>query len=178
MKVLPRKGRICRFESVPVLKTIDNMEITLYRTWKKDGYTIGRLFVNGKFLCNTLEDKDRNLYQGMSEEEIRRIKVYSETAIPYGRYRITLHRQSPKYAKKKAFQSINGYMPHLLNVPGFSGILIHPGNWPTDSAGCILPGENKVKGGVVNSTMWFWKLYDKMKAADENGEEIWITIQP
>lgn len=154
------------------------MEITLYRTWKKDGYTIGRLFVNGKFLCNTLEDRDRNLYQGMSEEEIRRIKVYGETCVPYGRYRITLHRQSPKYAKKKAFQSINGYMPYLLNVPGFSGILIHPGNWPTDSAGCILPGENKVKGAVVNSTMWFWKLYDKMKAADEAGEEIWITIQP
>lgn len=154
------------------------MELSLYRKWKKDTYTIGILYVNGKRFCETLEDRDRNLYQGMSLEDIQRIKVYSETCIPYGRYRITLHRQSPKYAKKKAFQSINGYMPYLLNVPGFSGVLIHPGNWPSDSAGCILPGENKVKGAVVNSTTWFWKLYELMNAADKRGEEIWISIEP
>ena len=154
------------------------MELTLYRKWKKDTYTIGILYVNGKRFCETLEDRDRGLYQGMDEEWIREKKVYGETCVPYGRYRITLHRKSPKYSKKKAFQKIDGYMPCLLNVPGFSGILIHPGNWPKDSCGCILVGENKVKGGVANSTVWFWRLYDLMKAADEKGEEIWITIQP
>lgn len=154
------------------------MNITLYRKWKKDTYTIGQLYVDGKYFCNTIEDKDRNLYQGMSEDEIRRIKVYGETAIPYGRYRISMHRKSPKYSKKKAYAKCEGYVPYLRNVPGFDGILIHIGNWASDSCGCILVGENKVKGGVVNSTVWFWKLYDMMKAADEKGEEIWITIQP
>lgn len=154
------------------------MNITLYRKWKKDTYTIGQLYVDGKFFCNTIEDKDRNLYQGMSEDEIRRIKVYGQTAIPFGRYRISMHRKSPKYSKKKAYAKCEGYVPYLLNVPGFEGILIHIGNWASDSCGCILVGENKVKGGVVNSTVWFWKLYDMMKAADEKGEEIWITIQP
>lgn len=154
------------------------MNLTLYRTWKKDTYTIGRLFINGEFFCNTIEDKDRNLYQGMSEDEIREKKVWGETAIPYGRYRISMHRKSPKYSKKKAYAKCEGYVPYLMNVPAFEGILIHIGNWASDSCGCILVGENKVKGGVVNSTVWFWKLYNLMKAADEAGEEIWITIQP
>ena len=154
------------------------MEISLYRTWKKDTYTIGRMFINGHFFCNTIEDKDRDLYQGMSEDEIDRIKVYGETAIPYGRYRVSMKRKSPKFSQKKQYAKCGGYVPYLMNVPGFSGILIHIGNWATDSAGCILVGENKVKGGVVNSTVWFWRLYDILKAADDAGEEIWITIQP
>lgn len=154
------------------------MELTLYRTWKKDKYTIGRLFINGEFFCNTCEDRDRNLYQGMGKEEIQKKKVYCETAIPYGRYRISMHRKSPKYSKKKAYEKCEGYVPYLMNVPAFEGILIHIGNWASDSCGCILVGENKVKGAVVNSTVWFWKLYDILKAADERGEQIWITIQP
>ena len=152
------------------------MELTLDRKWRKDTYSIGRLFINGQFFCNTIEDKDRNLYQGMALEDIKRIKVYSETAIPYGRYRISMKRKSPKFSQKKQYQKCDGYLPYLRDVPGFSGVLIHIGNWASDSAGCILVGENKVKGGVVNSTLWFWKLYDILKAADERGEEIWITI--
>ena len=153
------------------------MELTLDRKWRKEKYSIGNLYVDGKYFCNTVEDKDRDLYQGMEAEWIKQKKVYCETAIPYGRYRITMHRKSPKYSQKKAYERCGGYVPALLNVPGFSGILIHIGNWPEDSAGCILVGENKVKGGVVNSTLWFWKLYELMKAADERGEEIWITIR-
>ena len=153
------------------------MELTLERKYRKDAYTIGKLYINGKYFCDTVEDKDRDLYQGMSLEDIERVKVYGETAIPYGRYRITMKRKSPKYSKKKQYAKCEGYLPCLLNVPGFSGILIHVGNWATDSCGCILPGENKVKGGVANSTVWFWKLYELLKEADERGEEIWITIQ-
>lgn len=152
------------------------MELTLDRKWRKDTYSIGRLFINGQFFSNTIEDKDRNLYQGMALEEIKRIKVYGETAIPYGRYRISMKRKSPKYSQKKQYEKCGGYLPYLRDVPGFSGVLIHIGNWASDSAGCILVGENKVKGGVVNSTLWFWKLYDILKAADDRGEEIWITI--
>ena len=152
------------------------MEITLERRWRLPRYSIGRLYINGKYFCNTLEDRDRELYQGMSEETIREKKVYCETAIPYGRYRITLQVQSPKYSKKLQYKRCNGYLPRLLNVPGFDGILMHIGNYPKDSCGCILVGENTKKGAVLNSTTWFWKLYDILKQADKKGEEIWITI--
>lgn len=154
------------------------MELTLVRKYKKKGYTIGELLINGKFFCSTAEDQDRNLYQGMSLDWIAREKVYGETAIPYGRYRITLKVQSPKYKNRKQYAFCKGYLPRLLNVPGFDGILIHIGNYPKDTYGCILPGLNKVKGGVVESTVWFKKLYEVLKKADERGEEIWITIQP
>ncbi len=153
------------------------LELTLHRKWKKDKYSIGNLYVDGKFFCNTLEDKDRNLFQGMSENDIMKRKVYGETAIPYGRYRITLKVQSPKYSKKKQYEKCNGYLPRLLNVPCWEGVLLHIGNYPADTAGCILVGKNEVKGAVVNSTTYFWKLYDILKKADEEGKEIWITIQ-
>lgn len=152
------------------------MELTLDRKWRKEGYSIGILYIDGKRFCETVEDKDRNLYQGMGKEEIAKKKVYCETAIPFGRYRISMKRKSPKYSAKKQYEKCGGYVPYLRDVPGFSSILIHIGNWPTDSCGCILVGENKVKGGVVNSTKWFWKLYDLLKSADDRGEEIWITI--
>lgn len=152
------------------------MQLTLERRWRKDTYTIGRLFIDGELFCNTIEDKDRELYQGMPEAIIRQEKVYGETAIPYGRYRVTMKVQSPKFANSKKYAKCKGYIPRLLDVPGFSGILIHIGNYAKDSYGCILVGENTKKGAVLNSTTWFWKLYDKLKEADDRGEPIWITI--
>lgn len=158
-------------------KTMNTLELTLHRKWKKDNYTIGNLYIDDEFFCNTLEDKDRNLFQGMSKSDIEKRKVYSKTAIPYGRYRITLKVQSPKYSKKKQYEKCNGYLPRLLNVPCFEGVLLHIGNFPQDSAGCILLGKNEIKGAVVNSTTYFWKLYDILKKADDEGKQIWITIQ-
>lgn len=154
------------------------MEITVIRRWKKDTYTIGDLYIDGKWFCNTIEDKDRNLYQGMSLEWIKELKVYGQSAIPYGRYKITMKIQSPKYANSKQYEKCNGYIPRLENVPGFDGILCHIGNTAKDSYGCILLGENKVKGMVVNSTTFFWKFYDILKKADDEGKDIYITIQP
>lgn len=154
------------------------MELRLHRKWRKDGYSIGRLFVNNEYFCNTCEDTDRGLSSDMTTKEIEERKKKGITAIPYGRYEITLKMQSAKYKDKKAYQSIKGYLPRLKNVKGYSGILIHIGNFPKDTDGCILVGENKVKGGVCNSTIWFWKLYDLLKAAADNGEKIWITIEP
>lgn len=154
------------------------MELTLHRKWKKDGYSIGILYVDGVRFCDTLEDTDRGLDQSMTTKEIEEKKVYGETAIPYGRYEITMKVQSPKYKAYKQYQKCKGYLPRLKNVKGYSGVLIHIGNWPKDSAGCILVGKNEVKGAVVNSTYWFWKLYDILKAASDKGEKIWITIKP
>jgi hypothetical protein len=113
-------------------------------------YTIGSLYVDGEYFCDTLEDTDRGLTQEMPLEEIRRIKIPHETAIPTGVYRVIVN-MSP--AKKRM-------LPRLLDVPGFSGILIHRGNTKNDSSGCILVGENKVKGKVINSTQYEKKLVE------------------
>lgn len=154
------------------------MEITIIRQYPKDTYTIGNLFLNGKWFCNTIEDKDRKLYQGQSLEYIRQTKVYAETAIPYGRYRVTLNVQSPKFSTYKKYEFCKGYLPRLLNVPGFEGILIHIGNKATQSAGCILVGINREKGKVLDSEKTFKALYQILDEANKKGEEIWVTIQP
>lgn len=97
-------------------------------------YTIGRMLINGKYFCDTLEDQVRDL---TSEK-----KVYSKTAIPAGEYEVRVT-WSPKFKRN---------LPLLLGVPYFSGIRIHRGNKADDTSGCILVGENKVKGMVINST--------------------------
>jgi len=148
------------------------MELKLIRRWKKAGYTIGELYVDGVWFSNTLEDRDRGLTQDMPLSEIKKRKVPNETAIPTGVYEVTLKTQSQKFKDKINYQFCKGYLPRLKNVPGYSGILIHIGNWASDSAGCILVGENKVKGGVVNSVATFQRLYKILQEADK----ITITI--
>lgn len=152
------------------------MELLLERKFKKSEYTIGRLYIDGKFFCNTIEDTDRGLTQTTPLDEIRRIKVYSRTAIPTGYYKITLDIVSPKYSKKQQYKAIDGKLPRLLDVPGFEGILIHIGNTASDSAGCILVGHNKVRGQVVNSTSTFNELYSLLLDRKRKGEEIFIKI--
>lgn len=135
------------------------MELILKRIALKETYTIGHLYVDGKYFCDTCEDKVRDL--------VKEQKVYGETAIPYGKYQICLS-ISPKFKR---------LLPKLLNVPHFEGILIHRGNTAADSAGCILVGENKEIGKVLNSTVTEQKLVDLMKRAKDKSEDIWITIQ-
>lgn len=154
------------------------MRLTLFRKYKKKDYTIGNLYVDGKFFCSTLEDTDRELYQGQGEKYILKHKVYGETAIPYGTYKITLDVVSPKFSKKAQYKQINGKLPRLLDVPGFDAVLLHIGNYPEDTQGCILVGENRVKGAVINSAKTFWTLYELMLKAKERGEEILISIMP
>lgn len=150
-----------------------NMELRLERKYKKERYTIGNLYVDGKFFCDTIEDRDRGLRQDMPLATNKRLKVKNETAIPTGRYRVTLGVKSPKMSQRPAYDFCNGYVPRLVNVPAFDGILIHIGNTEKDSAGCIIVGENKVKGKVINSTETFRRLYDVLKKA--NGL-IYITV--
>lgn len=156
---------------------MEPLELLLDRKWKKDDYTIGRLFIDGEFFCNTLEDTDRGLSSEMTAEQIRKVKIQSKTAIPTGRYQITLAVQSPRFKDKKAYRFCEGYLPRLQAVKGYAGVLIHIGNYPKDTDGCILVGENKIKGAVVNSTVWFERLYKILKAVDDAGREIWITIR-
>ena len=74
-------------------------------------------------------------------------------------------------------QFCQAYMPRLLNVPGYDGVLIHPGNSASDTEGCIIPGKNDKVGWVSNSTNYFKELYNKMKIASKSrGEKITIEI--
>ena len=152
------------------------MRLTLRRIAKRDTYTIGRLYIddNPKPFCDTLEDTERGLEQAMPLDMIRKIKVPKETAIPTGTYELSMNLVSPKYSKKKAFAFTGGIMPRLLNVPGWSGVLIHSGNTPKDSEGCILVGENKVKGQVINSFATFNRLWGILH--DHRDEPLTITI--
>ena len=132
------------------------MQITLLRSQTKEGATLGELLINGAHECVTLEDP------------IRPVKVYGDTCIPAGRYRVIIN-ESPRFKKR---------LPRLMDVPGFTGILIHSGNAPADTKGCILVGQQImgpafIRGGSVAMP----RLQEKIQAALDRGEEVWITIR-
>lgn len=154
------------------------LELLLDRKYKKETYTIGNLYVDGEWFCNTLEDKDRGLSQTMPLEEIKRQKVYGETAIPTGRYEVRMDIVSPKYNGVKWYKdNFGGRMPRLESVKGFAGVLIHSGNTALDSAGCILIGLNKAKGKVLDSRATFQKLWNILEKARKAGKTIYLTVQ-
>lgn len=155
------------------------MKLLLDRKWKKEEYTIGKLYVDGSPFCETLEDKDRGLKSTMPSEEIKKIKQAKVTAIPTGTYKVRMDVVSPKYSTKEWYvkNCHQARMPRVDGVPGYAGILIHPGNTSADTDGCILVGQNKVKGKVINSKETFFKLYNMMYDAYKKGESITITIK-
>ena len=153
------------------------MKLKVDRKWKKETYTIGRLYIDGQFFCNTLEDTDRGLSKNDPLVTIQKRKVYGETAIPTGIYKIDMETVSPKYNAVKWYKDLcKGKIPRLVDVPGFEGVLIHTGNTPLDTFGCILVGDNKAKGKVINSRERFKELYKKLRIAADNKEEITIEI--
>lgn len=156
----------------------DTLELLLDRKYKNETYTIGNLYVDGEWFCNTLEDKDRGLSQTMSLEEIKETKVYGETAIPTGRYEVRMDIVSPKYNGVKWYKdNFGGRMPRLESVKGFAGILIHSGNTALDSNGCILVGMNKAKGKVLDSRATFQKLWNMLEKARKAGKTIYLTVK-
>ena len=153
------------------------MKLTLKRTFKGPQYTIGKLYVNGVYECDTLEDTDRGLHETQSLLEIQSKKVYGQTAIPYGTYKIDMNTVSPKFKDRSWAKFCGGKLPRLIDVKGYEGVLIHVGNKSEDTLGCILVGENKIKGQVVNSTATFQELYSVMLKAKLLGEELSLTIE-
>jgi len=124
------------------------LNLKLKRIYLKNTYTIGKLFIDNVYFCDTVEDKYRDL------EKER--KVYGETAIPYGSYEMIL-------SKSTRFKKI---LPEILDVPYFTGIRIHSGNTSKDTEGCILVGKNKIKGGVIDSRITFNSLMKKLKGIE------------
>jgi len=135
------------------------MELKLIRKEFTDRSTIGELYVNGKFECFTVEDKDRKLESGGKKE-------YAVTAIPRGTYQV-VNSFSNRFQK---------YLPELINVPQFTGVRIHPGIKAEDSEGCILVGTTKAKDFIGNSRVAFASLFSKIKAVEKK-EKITLIIQ-
>jgi hypothetical protein len=150
------------------------MELLSQRIARRDTYTIGRLYIDGERFCDTIEDTDRGLRQDLPLSVNQAKKRRGVTAIPVGRYRVTLDVKSPKYSKKKQYDFTGGYLPRLVNVPAFDGILIHIGNTAADSEGCILVGRNTKVGMVLESTNTFKDLYARLKSATG---DIYITVK-
>lgn len=156
------------------------MILHIDRAWKSQTYTLSRLRIDGVLFWNALEDTDRGLKDSMKLSEILKIKIKGETAIPSGLYKIDMDTVSPKYSNYMKYswaKKYNGKIPRLLNVKGYEGVLIHPGNTPEDSFGCILVGKNIIKGKVTSSVaIWEQLMHSYLLPAHERKEEIYIQI--
>lgn len=141
------------------------MELLVVRYYKKPTYTIGKLFINGEYFCDTLEDTDRGLANTMPLSQIQAAKRKGTTAIPTGRYLMELT-VSPRFGRT---------LPIIIGVKGFDGIRIHRGNTHEDTEGCILVGENKAVGKVLNSANTENRLMDILQKINHT-EQIYITI--
>lgn len=150
------------------------MKLILKRINNQDNYCEGKLYIDGIYQCDVIEDTDRGLTNEMSITEIQSKKVYGETAIPKGTYQITLDVVSPKFKDRSWATFCEGKLPRLLDVPGFEGVLIHVGNEASNSLGCLLVGQKTKDGWVSNSTQTFKDLYYKLKQATD---QITITIE-
>lgn len=138
------------------------MKIKLIRKYRKETYTIGKLYVDGVYFCDTIEDRDRGLNNDMGLAEIMAKKRYGETAIPYGTYDVEIT-YSPKYKRM---------MPEIKGVKGFSGIRIHSGNTSKDTLGCLIVGKNTQVGMVTESR----KTYNALFALIKDKKDITIEI--
>lgn len=132
------------------------MELRLERAQYKPDSTIGRLYVDGRLECYTLEDG------------IRTNKVFGETAIPAGRYAVAVT-YSPHFRRN---------LPLVCDVPGFEGVRIHPGNKPADTLGCILVGRHWSEGEetITASRTAFDALFPKIRAALKDEDPVVLDV--
>ena len=140
------------------------MRITLVRIANRPTYCIGKLYIDGKWFCDVIEDVDRGLDDAMDEKEILNRKIKGETAIPTGIYQVLLT-YSPKYKR---------IMPLIANVKGYSGIRIHSGNTAKDSEGCLIVGKNTKVGMVTDSRNTYNALFKRL---NQTKGKIIIDIQ-
>ena len=141
------------------------MNLTLKRLNLTPNDTEGELYVNNVYFCKTLEDANRDLNKNGQFDNSEK-KVYGETCIPYGKYKIILS-YSPKFKRE---------LPEILEVPDFQGIRIHRGNKISDTLGCVLCGEKVKNGYLSNSTPYEIKLVELFKQAKSRNEESFIEI--
>lgn len=142
------------------------MEIQLNRKYRKSNYCIGKLYIDGNYFSDCLEDTDRGLQDSMSLSEIQKLKIKNETCIPYGIYNIVIT-YSPRFKRN---------LPLIENVKGFDGIRVHEGNTQKDTSGCLILGFNKIKGKVINSKDTVSKFISILQTALNKGEKVTLEI--
>ena len=150
-----------------IIQEVEAMEIRVKRIARKDGYTIGKMYINGAYFCDTLEDTDRGLKDTMQVNEILAKKIKAQTAIPTGKYDVILT-FSPRFKR---------VLPLLLNVKCYEGVRIHAGNTAEDTEGCLLVGENKERGKVINSRATLEKLMSVLLECEKRKEKVTILIE-
>lgn len=138
------------------------MEIELKREPSTEKGTYGKLFIEGNYQCEAVEDVVREV----EGEGVEKWKVKGETAIPKGRYQVIIT-HSARFGRE---------LPLLLKVPGFEGVRIHPGNTTADTEGCILVGTARSMVGILNSRFAFNQLNGEIADALEHNEQVWISI--
>lgn len=141
------------------------MELKLERTFLGENYTIGKLYVNGMYLCDTLEDQNRDENQNGKFDGSEK-KIYGNTCIPFGRYTVELT-FSPRFKRE---------LPILIGVNGFEGVRIHAGNTAQDTEGCILLGKNDIKGRVSNSKAYEVQIIAQIRGAIKKGEAVVLQV--
>lgn len=139
------------------------MKLELNRLQCDPDVTIGELRIDGEFFCWTCEDAVREV----PNQSVWLWKIAGKTAIPRGRYVVTIT-MSARFKRD---------LPLLLDVPGFAGIRIHPGNTASDTEGCILPGFDRHGKSVGSSRKAFDLLFNKLKDASRRGELVWIEVK-
>lgn len=140
-------------------------------------YCIGHLYVDDTYFCDTLEPYDLGFTESTQIDVIKEKKKTQTAAIPIGEYKVAMHIQSPTFSRQDFYaRTCCGYLPRLMNVHGYDGILIHAGNTERDTKGCILVGHNLQVGSVLQSRETFTALYKKMKLAAWDGESITMLI--
>lgn len=143
------------------------MKLTIKRTITRNSYTLGKLYVDGVYFCDTLEDKDRGLTQDMNIGQIQLLKINGETAIPKGIYKVTLDVISPKFSKYPFYmETCKGKLPRLIDVKGYEGVLIHVADGPKRDSllqGCIGIGNLSAEEYLMNGKKVFAELYNKLK---------------
>lgn len=149
------------------------MKLLLKRIAKNPTYTIGKLYLDNEYFCDTLEDTDRGLTSSDSLQDVLKKKVYGKTAIPSGTYKVTMDVISPRFKDRSWAKPYDGKLPRLIDTIGFEGVLIHVGNISDDTYGCILVGKNTIKGKVTDSINTFHSLMQKLLA---NKDDLTITI--
>lgn len=160
-----------------IMETQEILYLELLRKYICKDYTIGKLYIDGMFFSDTIEDTDRGLRDDMPIETIKKLKVYGETAIPLGTYEINMT-YSLKFSNKTWGKRYDGNVPQIMNVKGYDGIRIHPMNTAADSLGCIGVGKNLEKGKILQSTEHYYKLLDEYIVPALNvGKRVIIDIK-
>ncbi|WP_374347745.1 DUF5675 family protein [Chitinimonas sp.] len=139
------------------------MELTVIRQPSSEDCTLGELLVDGEHACYTLEDPIREV----EGEPVSRWKVPGQTAIPAGRYRVTI---TPS-------QHFGRPMPLINDVPGFVGVRIHAGNTASDTEGCLLVGEAQGPDRIGRSAVAFAALFERIRRSLASGDAVWISYE-